>query len=448
MRKNLLLIVVALAFTFTQTFVVKADEAGIYVKAGTAGTGKSWDDAIGSLSDALTKAKTDGLKFVYVANGEYSEPASVTVPAGISVIGGYTGAGNSTILKNTGEGDVVILDEGTSGSRARISDFTLTGATSGRGINAKAYGEIYNCIIENNNLVATNLKAGAAQDLKESGAGVFLMGNNLLERCIIRNNVAENTVGGGISVFGSNVVIKNCLVTDNVSKGKYKTVKNSTGGILFQANTKNCKVINTTVAGNTGYHTGGIWIAGSNSTQTWTNCVVWGNNSTWDEEGWTAQPNINFKAQTSSTLTCINDYFPQKLQDIDKKEISGISLLSLENNVDDGDKKAPKFTDPERGVFALAAESPLVDAGSDSDYGEGLDHDLTITGESRKSGKSIDIGAYEYQHSSGIVSVHGDNSDCEEIYYTITGIRLGGKPTQPGIYVKVKGIECSKIIVR
>lgn len=432
---------------FAPAFGALADETGIYVKVGATGTGESWDNALGSISAALAKAATDAAKFVYVANGEYSESATVTVPAGISVVGGYEGTGTETIIKNTGEGDVVVLDAGSEGNGARISNFTVTGATNGRGINAKIYGEIYNCKIENNTLVATNIKSGAAQDLKESGAGVFLTGNNLLERCIVRGNVAENTVGAGVSVYGSNITIKNCLVIDNVSKGKYKTVKNSTGGILFQANTKDCKVINTTVAGNTGYHTGGIWIAGSNSTQTWINCVVWGNVSTWDGSDWTAQPNINFKAQASSTLTCINSHFPQMLIGSDKKNIAGITLISLDNNTDDGDKKAPKFTDPENGVYTLTAESPLVDAGSDTGYGDGLDTDLCLAGNARRQGNAVDVGAYESSFSSAIGSIIADPAFKGTEYYNLQGIKVSGDNLQPGVYIERSGSGVRKIIV-
>src|SRR5690606_34996352 len=53
----------------------------------------------------------------------------------------------------------------------------------------------------------------------------------------------------------------------------------------------------------------------------------------------------------------------------------------------------PQFVDAASGDFRLSAASPAVNAGDDAFYDEG---DLDLAGNSRLSGASVDIGAYEF----------------------------------------------------
>lgn len=398
----------------------------IYVKAEASGSGLSWDDAIGKIDDAVAKASDNGVKNIFVANGRYSLTETLKVPAGMNIVGGFDGDGDATVVTTSGTGDILTLNEGTADSYALIKGLTVTGAKSGRGVTAYSFSRIYNCIIENNH---TTGKTRGTDD----GAGIWLGENTMLSHSIIRDNEAANYTGGGVSIDGSNITIKNCLITGNISRKAHKTNGGTgAGGILHWIARTNNKVVNTTITNNQGLDYGGLWVNGTSGSCKWLNCVIWGNRKLDGTEK--ELSNINAKA----SMTFKSTYSPEMGNVTD-----GITLLSKENSTENG----PRFTAPENSDYTLAQGSPLIDAGSDPDYGDGLDYEFCLAGNPRRQGNAIDVGAYESNHSSAIGTVIADPAFKGTEYYNLQGIKVSGANLQPGIYIKRSASGTRKVIV-
>lgn len=420
---------------------VNAAESGsvIYVKTGASGTGASADDAMGDLAAAVASAADMSACAVRLAPGTYTLSSTLTVPAGVSL----EASGEKPVVTISGEGAVIVLGKGTADKYASISGITVSGATAGRGVTANAYSRIYNCVIEKNH--ATGTKDGTDSD----GAGVWLDTNARLENSIVRNNITEY-VGAGVAIHGDNALLKNCLVTANDSKGSHPKWGISVGGILIwgtkdgvscapENGIKDVRVVNTTVAGNTGVSIGGAWMDVS-STSKWINCVFWNN-----KKG-TSQSQLSVKTGHEF----INYYSNQN-----SGVVTVTQVLSAKNTEDTEDKNgnvlpAPHFTSPETGDYTLAAGSPLVDAGNDAEYGAGLDTDLDVAGNPRKQGDSVDVGAYERgTGTSAIEAVAVENVDAAPEYFNLQGLKVAASALRHGeVYIMRSGTTVSKILVK
>lgn len=421
------------SWTETKTIDVKDIPVGdvafagdaVYVKAGAAGSGMSWDDAVGTLADAVSIVAANDVKNIFVANGKYILTETLKVPAGVSVSGGFDGDGDATVVTTSGTGAVISLEAGAADKYAAIKGLTVSGATSGRGVTVNSYGRVYDCIIEN------NLTTGKVRGT-DDGAGLWLGENAVLDHSIIRNNEAKGYAGGGVSIDGSNVLIKNCLVTGNIARVGHGKIKCGVGGILHWASRADNKVINTTVVDNQGMHMGGVWFAGSKSSCQWINCVVWGNK---DLEG---VNNEISKIQTA--VMTFENSFMTELEDI---KTGGITVLATDNTAETG----PHFTAPETGDFTLAEGSPLIDAGSDSGYGDGLDTDLCLGGNKRKQGAAVDAGAYESKPTSGIDAVISGTDAGEAVYYDLRGVKVSRENIRGGIYIQRDNTGARKVYI-
>lgn len=386
----------------------------VHVKSGATGSGSAWNDAVGTITDAITVAQSNGVNTIAVANGTYSMDGTLTIPNGLTITGGYEGDGSATVFTNTGSGDVVVLQEGTADSYARIARVTVSGATSGRGITAQAYSQIDECIIEKNTTRGNTRKV-------DDGAGVWLGNNTLLQRSIIRDNLANAYTSGGVSIDGNNVTIKNCLITRNESKAQHGTVKCSTGGILHWAAHNGTRIINTTIVDNTGKNCGAVWCAGNTTISNWYNCILWGNHG----DPATNSVEIGLLNGTNAKNAFTNCYV--------SKNIASFNYLGTDNTAEDG----PNFTDPANGDYTLAANSRLIDAGTDTGYGEGLESDLCLAGNNRRQGNSVDVGCYEYSPSSGIDAITvAQPLDASAIYYDLRGQRVNADHLTPGLYIE------------
>ena len=421
---------------------VNAAESGsvIYVKTGASGTGASADDAMGDLAAAVASAADMSACAVRLAPGTYTLSSTLTVPAGVSL----EASGEKPVVTISGEGAVIVLAEGTADKYASISGITVSGATAGRGVTANAYARIYNCVIENNHAIGT--KTGTDSD----GAGVWLDTNARLENSVIRDNITEY-VCGGVAIHGDNVLLKNCLVTGNNSKGKQLNPNKgiSVGGIMIwgkrddeglitsapENGIKDVVVVNTTVVGNTGGSIGGAWMDLTSASK-WINCVIWNN-----KKG-TSQSQLSVK----NTHEFTNYYSNQNSSVITVKQV-----LSAKNNEEDKNgNPGPNFTSPETGDYTLAAGSPLVDAGNDAAYGAGLDTDLDVAGNPRKQGDSVDVGAYERgTGTSAIEAVAVENVDAAPEYFNLQGLKVAASALRHGeVYIMRSGTTVSKILVK
>ncbi len=201
------------------------------------------------------------------------------------------------------------------------------------------------------------------------GGGVSCYGDALFVACRFSHNTASNR-GGGIYLSVGEVTLVNCLLNDNDSGGPG-------GGAAFwsSATLYNCTFSQNT-AGSSG---GGVFI--TSATVEMTNCILWANTATFDEQirPWDTQPPF-------VSYCDIQGGWP------------GLGNIDAD----------PLFVDPAGGDFRLSVGSLCLEAGTciglpadeldldgDGNFDEPLPHDFD--GEQRRVNTAVDIGSYELQ---------------------------------------------------
>jgi hypothetical protein len=71
----------------------------------------------------------------------------------------------------------------------------------------------------------------------------------------------------------------------------------------------------------------------------------------------------------------------------------------------------------------------------------------TLAFEPQEGYESYEI-SYGKELFSTVNNVKCETNDGEAIYYNIQGVRIVGTPTVPGLYVKVRGNNATKVIVK
>ena len=229
------------------------------------------------------------------------------------------------------------------------------------------HGMVSNCVIRNCETRGNNCRA----------AGVYLGSSDaVLSHSIIRSCRTWNTsinadtwqwskVGGVQMNNGriENCIVQNCKIEDNASmaaNAKY------VGGVLASGGT----VVNCTIVGNSGYHTGGMY-AYSNARVY--NCVFAGN-SLYDH----ADGGVDDHARLANSglyFNCASDT---------------TSPINADQNCITG-TAAAFFVDYANADFSPIFGSPLINAGANTYVNEATD----IVGTTRICGGAVDIGAYE-----------------------------------------------------
>lgn len=108
-----------------------------------------------------------------------------------------------------------------------------------------------------------------------SGGAIYNYGNLLLEKCLIRQNRADD--GGGILNKG-NLTLKNCTLSDNLADGRHPDLGFRCGaGGAIKSEKGQLKVINCTIKGNEAAKTGGGIFVACKSTAKVENSTISGN---------------------------------------------------------------------------------------------------------------------------------------------------------------------------
>ena len=339
----------------------------------------SWATAATNIQQAVDAACVGGS--VLVSNGVYrtggrvvygamsnrvvvSKPVpvqSVSGP-GVTVIEGYrqpgTTDGNSNIR-------CIYLTNG-----AALSGFTLTnGGTRGLGDYRReqsgggvwcesASTVVSNCVLAGNSAsyYGGGVYFGTLFDCKLAGNSVSNCGggayNATLNNCLVISNRATGAAsprGGGVNL----ATLWNCVLAGN-------SAVNGSGGAVYQSTLANCTLVSNTAA-----------IGGGGSESTFRNCVIYYN---------TASNGSNYSSgyYTSVTNCCT---VPQA---------TGAGNFT----------NAPLFVDLPHSNFHLQSNSPCINAGQNGSALSSTD----LEGNPRIQGGTVDLGAYEYQNPSSVLS--------------------------------------------
>jgi hypothetical protein len=237
-----------------------------------------------------------------------------------------------------------------------------------------------------------------------------------------------NYYGGGVYVWSSPSIFRNCKFRDNYASQQGGAVFMDTWGydVIFE----NCLFYNN----ETKYGGGGA-IFSYYSYTTITNCTFVKN--TVEVSGIISIP---YYFEGNSKITN-NIFWNNKGNNIgyDNYKYSGYVLnnaieggydgfeninLSAENT---GFKNSPYFTDPDNNDYSLKSISPCIDAGVYWNTSCGTD----IAGNPRPQGKSWDIGAYEY-NSGAFTSVPPSVVTLPPEFTTVSSARVKGNVTDDG----------------
>ncbi len=395
----------------------------IYVAENGTGSGTSWNDAMSSLSDALSLAFIHNAD-VWVAEGTYYgdsiSASAFTVVEGVNVYGGFIGnePANYDLSLRDVKAHVSILD-GQHNQRLLFqnTDFTVTHTvwdgftlqngrahTVSNGSNDRAYGgaaylklgfTLRNCVITNNaavygggiyvyyynyNTTDTTFLINCTISHNSStynGGGAYLYKNVVADGCSFEYNSSRSS-GGGI-YMNNQVLLTNCLIANNT------TYNNSGAGVYSSSSNntvRNSTIVNNEISrgsstGSSSYHGAGI----NGYYATITNCIVWGNKNYGMPNG--IEGSYFTTSYVASDIPC---------------EGTNNIVLSLEN--DEQNCLSPHFVNPSlmAGIadvtdsvdWHLQQGSPCINRG-DNSVADIHDFD----GNARVQMDTIDLGCYE-----------------------------------------------------
>jgi hypothetical protein len=217
-------------------------------------------------------------------------------------------------------------------------------------------------------------RAGGDQDFEQSGGGVWCVAGGGLSNCVLTGNSVS--AGGGGAYGGS---LTNCLLTSNSAQGT-----GPAGGGACYSTLWNCLImsnkVNSSVQGN---GQGGGAFGGSLN-----NCTVIGNAAPYGGSG--------------TYLGTLNDciIYYNSGGDWSGGTLSYCCTTTLPSGGGGSFTNAPLFVDRTSGNFRLQATSPCINAGLNAHVINTTDLD----GNSRISGGTVDVGAYEFQNPASAIS--------------------------------------------
>ena len=227
--------------------------------------------------------------------------------------------------------------------------------------------------------------------------------------CTFLKNSAEDNItgtggaGGGMyNYLGSSSMVINCIFSGN-SAGWWG------GGIANEYAAASLTIVNCTLSGNIAGSGGGI-TAGSDSSTTVTNSILWGN--TPDEIG---------SDGNSTTVVTHSDI---KLPSGTYTGIGNINIDPLFVDADGPDDVSGNADDD----LHLRGNSPCIDAGTSEDA-----PDQDIEGNSRPQGTGFDMGVYEYVPTDSDRDKENRTAQIESFITRLYRLCLNRNPDQPGL---------------
>ncbi|MDD4061768.1 MAG: PKD domain-containing protein [Kiritimatiellae bacterium] len=216
-------------------------------------------------------------------------------------------------------------------------------------------GIVSGCVLRN------GTTTGASADRNPA---VDLLGDSIVEHCVISNNFAnkQGQIGAAVHVFSDKALVANCLIVGNGNTAAGASTAKAGGVYLDGGRVENCTVSKNAVNG-TG---GGVYVNGGTSILV--NSIVHGN----------------------TAVAAAND--------VQGSKYASYAIASdLSAGVNGNLTSNPGFADSGAGDFHLTAVSPAVDSGAYTRFQDPSAVDLD--GNARVVNGVVDRGAYEFSPS-------------------------------------------------
>ncbi|HLJ95402.1 MAG TPA: choice-of-anchor Q domain-containing protein [Gemmataceae bacterium] len=295
----------------------------------------------------------------------------------------------------------------TSGQLTLLTSMSITGSAAGVTVSGNQASRVFQIGDNGSNgptVTLTGLTITQGQANSAGGGILELAGSTLiLDGCTVSNNLSPSD-GGGLFVYSSTATLTNCTFTGNSSETFGGAIKNYGG----QMTATNCTIAGNSVANSAG---GGSGVENNGTTDLYNNIVA--NNGGADDLG------------SNGPLMGSHNLIKDGTHGL-ASPVSGDPMLGpLQNN------GGPTYT------MALLPGSAALDAGSNSLVPTGVTADQR--GAARIVNGTVDIGAFEVQSTTTVVSLQGGTQNYGSSPTLRATVMQGGSPVTSGTVTFLDG---------